>query len=89
MDYQDKTKEELIAELQQLQQENISLKAFYENEIENSRQNELKLQTSEARFRSYFDLPLIGIAITSLEKGWIEANHGIREILLLHHRTRS
>ena len=81
MNYQEKTKEQLIAEVQKLQQENISLKAFYENEIENSRQNEIKLQMSEARFRSYFDLPFIGIAITSPDKGWIEANEGIRDLL--------
>ena len=31
-------------------------------------------EKSEARFRSYFDLPLHGIAITSPEKGWIEVN---------------
>jgi PAS domain S-box-containing protein len=33
------------------------------------------------RFRSYFNLPLIGIAITSLEKGWIEVNPRICEML--------
>ena len=81
MNYQDKTKEQLIAELQKLQQENISLKAVYENEIGNCKQNEMKLQTSEARFRSYFELPLIGIAISSPEKGWIEANEGITDML--------
>ena len=32
------------------------------------------LKSSEARFRSYFELPLIGIAITSPTKGWLEAN---------------
>jgi len=39
------------------------------------------LSISEARFRSYFDLPLHGIAITSLEKGWIEVNDRICSIL--------
>ena len=33
-----------------------------------------ELRESEARFRSYFELPLIGIAITSPEKGWLDAN---------------
>ena len=33
-----------------------------------------ELRTSEVRFRSYFELPLIGIAITSPDKGWLEAN---------------
>ncbi len=47
---------------------------------ETARTNE-KLVASEARFRSYFEHPLIGIAITSLEKGWIEVNDRACEIL--------
>jgi len=39
------------------------------------------LRKSEARFRSYFELPLIGIAITSPEKGWIEVNNRLSDIL--------
>jgi PAS domain S-box-containing protein len=31
-------------------------------------------QESERRFRAWFDLPLIGVCITSPEKGWIEVN---------------
>ncbi|MBP1747944.1 MAG: domain S-box [Deltaproteobacteria bacterium] len=42
---------------------------------------EEKLKKSEARFRSYFELPLIGIGITSPQKGWIEANDRLCEIL--------
>jgi diguanylate cyclase (GGDEF)-like protein/PAS domain S-box-containing protein len=38
------------------------------------KQAEEELRKSESRFRSYFDLPLHGIAITSPEKGWIEVN---------------
>ncbi len=67
MSDQDKTREELIEELLNIRQENHALKAFYENEI--------------AKFRGYFELPLVGIAITSPEKGWIEANQGIRDML--------
>lgn len=33
-----------------------------------------KLKESEKRFRSYFNLTLVGMAITSPEKGWIEVN---------------
>ena len=36
---------------------------------------------SELRFRNCFDLPLIGFAITSPEKGWIEVNDRICSIL--------
>jgi PAS domain S-box-containing protein/putative nucleotidyltransferase with HDIG domain len=39
------------------------------------------LRKSEARFRSYFELPLIGIAITSSEKGWLEGNERLSSIL--------
>ncbi|MEI6416057.1 MAG: PAS domain S-box protein, partial [Pseudomonadota bacterium] len=44
------------------------------------KQAEHDLQQSETRFRSYFDLPLVGIAITSLEKGWLEFNQRLCEI---------
>ncbi len=39
------------------------------------------LRKSEARFRSYFDLPLVGIAITSPEKDWLEVNERLSAIL--------
>jgi PAS domain S-box-containing protein len=50
-------------------------------DITRQKKDELTLQQSEARFRSYFELPLIGIAITSPEKGWIEANDGLKAML--------
>ena len=42
---------------------------------------EQALLSSEKRFRSYFDQPLVGIAITSPEKGWIEANEHLCKML--------
>jgi PAS domain S-box-containing protein len=36
--------------------------------------SELKLQKSENRFRSYFELGLIGMVTTSIEKGWLDFN---------------
>lgn len=39
------------------------------------------LRRSEKRFRSYYDLDMIGIAVTSLEKGWEEFNDRMCEIL--------
>ena len=32
------------------------------------------LRRSEARLRSYFESPLVGIAVTSPDKGWVEVN---------------
>lgn len=42
---------------------------------------EESLRKSEIRFRSYFELSLGGIAITSLEKGWMEVNQRLCAIL--------
>jgi PAS domain S-box-containing protein len=39
------------------------------------------LRESEQRFRSYFELGLIGIAITSPEKGWVQFNDRLCEML--------
>ena len=70
---QSKTKQALIQELDSLRQGIEELKKS-KSEWENERDG---LKKSEARFRSYFDLPLYGIAITSPEKGWIEVNDRI------------
>lgn len=43
-------------------------------DITDQKLTEAALRLSEARFRSYFEMPLTGIAITSVEKGWIEVN---------------
>ena len=50
-------------------------------DITESKRAEDALQESEARFRSYFDMPLHGIAITSPEKGWLQVNDRLCSIL--------
>ena len=42
---------------------------------------EQKLKESEERFRRYFELNLIGMAVTSLEKGWVFVNERLCEIM--------
>lgn len=39
------------------------------------------LRESEERFRSYYDLGLIGMAITALDKSWVQFNDRLCEIL--------
>jgi PAS domain S-box-containing protein len=39
-----------------------------------------KLKNSEEKLKSYFELPLIGIAITSPKKGWLEVNQKLCDI---------
>ncbi|MDD5129447.1 MAG: PAS domain S-box protein [Candidatus Omnitrophica bacterium] len=43
-------------------------------DITDSKRIENELKDSEALFRSYFELPLHGIAVTSPEKGWMQIN---------------
>ncbi|MEY4526698.1 MAG: hypothetical protein RL768_417 [Nitrospirota bacterium] len=38
------------------------------------------LRQSEERYRRYFELGLIGMAVTSLEKGWVQVNDRLCEI---------
>ena len=50
-------------------------------DITERKQAEDDLAKSAARFRSYFDLPLHGIAITSPTKGWLQVNQCICSML--------
>jgi PAS domain S-box-containing protein len=54
--------------------------AELEDEIKERKQAEAALRESEERFRGYFELGLIGMAVTSLEKGWVYVNDRLCEI---------
>ena len=55
--------------------------SIYFRDISEHRQAEAGLRRSEARFRRYFELGLIGMAITSPTKGCLEVNDEICRIL--------
>lgn len=50
-------------------------------DVSEERKLEEKLKQSEAIFKSFFNLPLVGTAITSIEKGWVDVNDQTCEIL--------
>jgi PAS domain S-box-containing protein len=70
---QSKTKQVLIQELASLRKR---IEKLEQSELGLKKEKE-GLKKSEARFRSYFNLPMHGIAIISPEKGWIEVNDRI------------
>ncbi|MBI5566150.1 MAG: PAS domain S-box protein [Chloroflexi bacterium] len=63
--------------LKALQHENAALR----RRITDLEQVEAALRESEARFRSYFELPLAGRAITSPDKGWLDVNAALCDLL--------
>ena len=50
-------------------------------DISKFKRTEDSLRKSEARFRAYFERSMVGIAETSPEKGWVEVNDRMCEIL--------
>ncbi|MDQ8154830.1 MAG: PAS domain S-box protein [Gemmatimonadota bacterium] len=50
-------------------------------EITERRRAEEKRRADEARFRSWFELPIVGICLTSPTKGWIEVNDHLCHLL--------
>jgi PAS domain S-box-containing protein len=52
-----------------------------EKEIAERKQAERWLLESESRFRGYFEQGLVGMAILSADKGWLETNPRLRRLL--------
>jgi PAS domain-containing protein len=69
--------EQCIERTRELEAANEAL----QSEITDHKRIEERLRKSEKRFRSYFELGLIGMAITSPTRGILEVNDVICEIL--------
>ena len=50
-------------------------------DITDRKRAEEELTRSEARLRSYFQFPIVGMAITSLDKSWLEVNSALCDML--------
>ncbi len=50
-------------------------------DITDRKRAEEELTRSEARLRSYFQFPIVGMAITSLDKSWLEVNSALCAML--------
>lgn len=72
---------ELEIQVSQRTQELALTNQRLQQEIVQRQHEQEALRVSEQRFRSYFELPLIGIAITSPDKNWLQINDKLCEIL--------
>ncbi|MFA5820312.1 MAG: PAS domain-containing protein, partial [Bacteroidales bacterium] len=87
MDYTDKTREELIKELQDLQQEFDSMKELFEKDITGRKQTEAQreaalgaLRRAEDNFRRTLDDSPFGVRIVTAEGEIIYTNRAILDI---------
>ncbi|MEP0788811.1 MULTISPECIES: ATP-binding protein [Cyanophyceae] len=76
-----KANDELEIRVTERTRELLTANELLKVEIASHSLAEESLRASEKRFRSYFELPLVGIAITSPEKGWLEVNDKLCEFL--------
>ncbi len=72
---------ELAAERALLEDRVQERTAALEQAKRGAEQTAARLTEREAQLRSYFDAPYVGLAVTSLEKGWLEVNHSICAML--------
>ncbi len=76
-----KTHDELEEKVRERTSELSRANEQLKREVEERRRAEEALQQSERRFRNYFEQGLIGMAVTSLDKRWLEVNDRLCEIL--------
>ncbi len=70
-----------VTERKQAQNEILLLNASLEDRVkrrtEKLQRQQNELRESEEKFRAYFDRSMVGMAVTSLEKGWINVNDAL------------
>jgi PAS domain-containing protein len=76
-DGSDELEPRLLEQIHSLQSANEQLR----KELASKQKTEAALHENEERFRHYFELGLIGMAITSPTKGCLEVNDRVCEIL--------
>ncbi len=73
--------EELEQRVKERTQEVAATNEQLKHEVEERRRAEESLRQSERRFRNYFEHGLVGMAATSVTKGWLEVNDRLCEIV--------
>jgi rsbT co-antagonist protein RsbR len=70
----------LAGELDETQDPSVLIRSL-RREIEERRRTEAALRSSEQRLRSYFELGLLGVAVSSPDKGWVDINDALCKML--------
>ena len=76
-----KARDELERRVQERTAELTQTNEHLQRECEERQRAEEALRQSERRFRNYFEQGLIGMAVTSVDKRWLEVNDRLCEIL--------
>jgi len=80
MNYRDKTKEELLKELQKLQLKYDTLKALHSKDITGHKLSEEAFYLEKENFRNFLDDSPLGVRIASADGNTIYSNQAILNI---------
>ncbi len=81
MEKNNRTYDELLQELAELRIEQDKLKFLHAEDLAQHNITEEELKRSREEFRGYFEMSSLGICITSPDKGWIEVNDCLCQML--------